>query len=271
MSKNVIALIIIALFISVSCSFAKTFSDVDANHWANQYIDSLSNSGVINGYEDGTYRPQNSVTRAEFMKLMVCSDPKMERNAKFNTPDENRANWYDPYTNYIRYLKLSSYNYLPEEFNQPITRVEIATFIKNFADLYKLIDNKITDTAVVDQTQKQLISAVIEKGYSKNKNLTYKEAWDIVTGLPEDEANEIKSIALSGIKYTPKEEKSKFNDIDDLLYIQSTAVKEAEKLGIINGYEDGSFKPKNNVTRAEVSAIIFRWMNLLKDNNKIKE
>lgn len=45
-----------------------SFADV-GEHWAKGYINALAAKGVINGYEDGTFRPDNAVTRAEAAKI----------------------------------------------------------------------------------------------------------------------------------------------------------------------------------------------------------
>lgn len=41
------------------------FKDVPDTHWAAKAIDELSEKGIIKGYEDGTFKPEQSVTRAE--------------------------------------------------------------------------------------------------------------------------------------------------------------------------------------------------------------
>lgn len=43
------------------------FPDLDESHWAYDDILSLNASGLMQGYEDGTYRPENQITRAEVM------------------------------------------------------------------------------------------------------------------------------------------------------------------------------------------------------------
>ena len=45
------------------------FSDI-SGHWAEQVINSSALKGWINGYEDGTFRPDNYITRAEAMALI---------------------------------------------------------------------------------------------------------------------------------------------------------------------------------------------------------
>ena len=53
--------------------FAKTFPDVseDKLPWAASYIDEMSDMGLINGYEDGTFRPLQSVSHQEALALFA--------------------------------------------------------------------------------------------------------------------------------------------------------------------------------------------------------
>lgn len=46
------------------------FKDVNL-HWAKQYIDKLNGLEILKGYADGTFKPDNNVTRAEFAKIVV--------------------------------------------------------------------------------------------------------------------------------------------------------------------------------------------------------
>lgn len=49
---------------------AKSLTDIDKS-WAKDAISALTQRGVINGYPDGTFRPDNRVTRAEFAKILT--------------------------------------------------------------------------------------------------------------------------------------------------------------------------------------------------------
>jgi len=48
-----------------------TFPDVDLNDVFAEYINTLYSLGIISGYSDGTYRPDESVTRAQLAKFIV--------------------------------------------------------------------------------------------------------------------------------------------------------------------------------------------------------
>lgn len=49
------------------------FPDVADNHWANTYIAYAVKAGIINGRDDGTFRPENPVTYGEAIKMLVCA------------------------------------------------------------------------------------------------------------------------------------------------------------------------------------------------------
>lgn len=50
---------------------AVTFSDVPGAHWASGFIALAKNAGIVNGYPDGTFKPEGLVTYAEFAKMLV--------------------------------------------------------------------------------------------------------------------------------------------------------------------------------------------------------
>jgi len=49
---------------------SKTFGDVPSGHWAAAYINSVYAKGWVSGYPDGTFRPENSITRAEVVQIV---------------------------------------------------------------------------------------------------------------------------------------------------------------------------------------------------------
>lgn len=64
------------------------FKDVGTNHQYKQAINSLATDGCINGYEDKTFKPENKITRAETLKLILsCLNiPKIYTEEAFSVP-----------------------------------------------------------------------------------------------------------------------------------------------------------------------------------------
>jgi hypothetical protein len=50
-----------------------SFSDVPASDWAYDYIETAAAHSVVGGYADGTFRPSNDATRAQFCKMLYQS------------------------------------------------------------------------------------------------------------------------------------------------------------------------------------------------------
>lgn len=71
--KNLIKMFIAVsvMMFSIMPSMAFQFPDVSENHWASSQIDELSDKGVIVGYPDGTFKPDDNVTRAEFASMAI--------------------------------------------------------------------------------------------------------------------------------------------------------------------------------------------------------
>jgi hypothetical protein len=51
--------------------YSNIFGDVDPDEWYSNAIAYLAGIGVINGYADGSFKPDNAITRAEFVKILT--------------------------------------------------------------------------------------------------------------------------------------------------------------------------------------------------------
>ena len=58
-----------------------TFTDVSADYWANTAISTMSELGVIQGYSDGTFRPNAFITRAQFAAICARFDDTVKRGS----------------------------------------------------------------------------------------------------------------------------------------------------------------------------------------------
>ena len=89
MKKSVAAALAAAVVVGASStSFAATnpFSEVPAGHWAYQAVTSLAESGIVEGYGDGTYRGERQITRYEMAqmiaKALARTDEMFDREAR---------------------------------------------------------------------------------------------------------------------------------------------------------------------------------------------
>ncbi len=75
-----------------------SFSDLHQNHQNYNAIIHLKNNEVIEGYADGTFKPEKQVNRVEFLKI-IMEGSKIRLDELYPTPfpDVNHISWYAPY------------------------------------------------------------------------------------------------------------------------------------------------------------------------------
>ncbi|MGI6206470.1 MAG: family 10 glycosylhydrolase [Anaerovoracaceae bacterium] len=108
-----------------------------SGHWAESYIRTLVSAGIVSGMGDGTFKPDNNVTRAEFVKMLAASagvtDFSSIEDAGFS--DVSDSAWYADYVNWAvaeGIAKGTDVSTFSPEKN--ITRAEMAVMICNYAD-----------------------------------------------------------------------------------------------------------------------------------------
>ncbi len=123
----------IAPLIIANPAFAQTsFTDVQSNYWASQFIQELSKRNIIAGFPDGSFRPEEAVTRAQFAAML---------NKAFNkSPQRQSIKFNDVATNYWAYNAiqqsyitgfLSGYPGNRFEPNQAIPRQQVLVSLAN--------------------------------------------------------------------------------------------------------------------------------------------
>lgn len=54
----------------ITVMLPQTFTDVPESHWASAYIEKAAAMGLVSGYPDGSFRPGNQITRAQFVTML---------------------------------------------------------------------------------------------------------------------------------------------------------------------------------------------------------
>ena len=109
----------------------KNFSDID-KHWAKEYILTAAESGILNGYTDGTFKPDGYVSYAEAVTIMLRSMGYKDLDSKSNP-------WYAGYIAKMTEIELN--NGVKEfEPNSPANRGDIAILLWNMIDKGSMIE-----------------------------------------------------------------------------------------------------------------------------------
>lgn len=96
--KLKVAFALVVAFVISSTAFA--FTDVSSSHVYSDAIDYAESLGIVQGYKDGTFRPDVPINRAEFTKVIIATEYDQETLDSCNTSkftDVPDGAWYMPY------------------------------------------------------------------------------------------------------------------------------------------------------------------------------
>lgn len=80
-----------------------TFSDIPATHWCNQYARTARAQGIVSGYPDGTFRPNQKVSQIEALKILFNSmHLSLPAVTSKQYEDVNVNDWWAPYIHYAQ-------------------------------------------------------------------------------------------------------------------------------------------------------------------------
>ncbi len=197
--KKVFIIFLVILICFANTIYAASFWDLSQKHWAYQYITSLTSNGVINGYEDASFRPEGTITKGEFIKLVVAA--AMPSWIDIKDAESNLNHWAGRYVWIAeKYGVLKTGTITIKNIDQPITRIEMVRIISK-ADLLMKGESlqatekiKFNDVITLNNEDLQLLKHAISKGlikgYSDNTfrptlNMTRAEAATMIYRFKE--------------------------------------------------------------------------------------
>ncbi len=172
--KKVLASCLVALLIlsqAIIPSAAETALSDISGHWAEQTILKLVGKGYVSGYPDGTFKPDNTVTRAEFLKILTAVlqiAPANEGASAFS--DVTASDWFFGYV--VAGVERGLVGGYPDgtfKPNNPITRQEAAKILvsaksvnpEQYDPATSNVPNEVLDwSSVSDWAQKFVIGAI---------------------------------------------------------------------------------------------------------------
>ncbi len=142
--------------------------DVPASHWAAKPLQRWMELGVIRGYEDGSIRPNQAMTRAQFASVMNATF-RFQSVSDEEAADLPEAAWY---TAEMRKAIAAGYLQLNDELkalpNQLLTRSEAATAIQavfGFTANGAAAQPAYTDLGTVGERAAEAIAILSQGGY----------------------------------------------------------------------------------------------------------
>ena len=182
-------MIITLAFVMLFSNTVFAFSDLDG-HWSKNFVTYLADNGIIDGYSDQSFRPDDKINVEEFLKLTLY-------NIGEKTPTSS-GYWADALIKRALALDIV-WNGEFSEYNRPITRGEIARIIVRALKLTipdgmdtKALIAQIPDYYDILNTYKEyvlityanhLVTGYNNGSFDCNKNATRAEATVIITRM----------------------------------------------------------------------------------------
>lgn len=150
---------------------AVELSDIDGS-WAKEVILAGVEAGYINGYGDGTFRPNEPVTRAQFAK-MLNNAIGAKNAAAVSFADVTAGAWYyDEVRKAVSAQYIAGYNDNTFRPDRTITRQEAAVMLSRLVTepTEKKSSGDFADSAAIDAWARDSVDLVYAKGYMKGDN-----------------------------------------------------------------------------------------------------
>ena len=262
--RAAVCLLVLALCLGLWLPAAQgagtTFSDVKPGSWYYDTVTAMAQEGILKGYPDGSFRPDQTISGAEFAAVaarvggLTESQGQTDHWAAGLLQTALDAGWYD-------------WDELPptgETYDQPIRRqVAVSLLMQGLlpdrTGDYAGQAGKLSDLSSLDGRYYNRVFAAYacgvaqgdEKGnFHPKGSLTRAEAAAILYRVMEKSCVE-----------RFHAESSSFRDVPDGKWY-TTYVATLEKAGVIVDSKDGNFRPNDAITRAELASMLAQFANV---------
>lgn len=170
------------------------FTDVDKLFWGKDAILYLYENNIINGFGDGTFRPNEYIKREQAVKMLSAAFKieEIEYDGAFS--DVNSSDWFSGF---------------------------VAALVK-----------------------KEAVKGIDDNLFGVGKDITREDFAVMFYRMIGD--NSVGN--------------SSFSDSEEISAYAKDAVSYMNEKGYINGYGDGTFRPKKKITRAEAASVIYKYI-----------
>lgn len=179
---------------------ANNLSDIDGDEWFYDGLEILYVREIIQGYSDGTFKPESSINRAELLKIATL---------------------------------------IPLGFDE---RKNIDSILQEIKSLKIFSDIKSSDwfyTYVQSASEKEIVKGYTDGSFRPAQNITRAEALKILLLSMKIEIPNNTSV-------------TRFSDVSSNDWF-STYIQKADELKLLEPYQDSNFSPDQFATRAEIA------------------
>ncbi|MCR8642800.1 S-layer homology domain-containing protein [Paenibacillus sp. N1-5-1-14] len=184
---SISSLLILAMFPISAFAQSKQFTDVPSDHWANESVTWAYEQGIVAGYPDGTFKPDQIVGQNDFLAMLIRAYVPQDQLPS----NEDTSDWMKPYVKYAYQMQWSTVMPPPSKLddmpwapkgsarsNVTLQRHLAATILTNASGRSYEIDDSIQfllDSGIVHGRTDSTV-----EGFEGSKYLTRAEAVTII-------------------------------------------------------------------------------------------
>ncbi len=284
MKKLMVTIITAVMILGASAtSYGTDYSDVKSGNWSYEAVNAMSEKAIISGYPDGSFKPNNTVTTGEFIKMaLIAATGKDVGNS-------TSGNWALNYYNKALELKyFTQYDIAKENLNKQITRAHMALIISSILgdvkiDNYDEIQKGITDITyktpyeydITKSYASGILTGYTDETFKPDKTLSRAEAATVIYRLVDESKRVIPSVG--GVEQEQKPINEVITNLDSF-YTENgsydSALAKTETYSFADGSKYGLSLGENNGVKwitvpASVSSS-FHSVYLMKDGKIVE-
>lgn len=248
--KKIVGVVLSSALIMNATAFA--FSDLTQNHWAYNNVMNMYERGVVSGFNDNTFKPDDALTRVQFITMAVKS---------LEIEDNSFEMQFNDLTNHwgAEYIKIAGYAMCDNEDafrpDEEALREDVAMAIVKLNKLenaeYSLstLDN-FSDKESISESRKKYVAIAVENGYmngnadgtfSPKKALSRAEGATVLLKML-DKKVENPVLGENIVNWDGEY----ISNVDGLVKIKLTKVSDTEVNFYIKGSKNGNIFATNN-------------------------
>ena len=241
---------------------AVELKDLDG-HWARDVIQAGVQAGYINGYADGTFRPDAVVTRAQFAKMLNNAIGLMN-TTNISFPDTPATQWYyDEVRKAVSAQYINGYTDGTFRPDSTITRQEAAVMLSRVVTAPKEVKNgTFPDAAKIDSWAKEGVNTIFSKGYIQGDT---KGNFNPKSSLTRAQAAKIIYELVRGERIINASNEPILADVDGAIIVNNASVSAASPVKLTNCRVLGTLtadKQSVTLTDTTVNRLVMAGANL---------
>ena len=203
------------------------FSDL-SDHWAKCYIKTAYDLTIVNGFDDGTFKPDDPVTYEQALKMMVCA-------LGYEIDALGKGSYPDGYISQASELKIDQ-SIVDQQYKDPALRQVIAQLVYNSLEVKK---QEKTNNGSIEVTDKTLL----------NDNLKIYKLRGTLVGVEDNTTNDC-TVALNQFQINILDDSGAENVID--MYEYSSQMSVAEMAKLLGNYINVYYKQASAIDDKEL-------------------